>query len=362
MKTTAAILHDPHGELFLESVTLDNPRDDEVIVKIEACGICQLDIEARKMLPTPSVFGHEGVGVVLEVGSAVRGFHPGQRVIVSYAWCGTCPKCEQHQAYICDKSWEINFGGSRLDGSATLFQDDKPLSASFFQQSSFARHILTTERNLVTVTGDTPTEYLAALPCGVMTGAGIVINTLDVQPSKSLVIFGAGTVGLSAVMAARIVGAKSIVAVDVVESRLALARELGATHCFNAQEVNIKEVLESHFPSGLSYAIETSAKAQSFTAAIDCIETGGKIAISSLPHPMEEFSFKPFNLYEKAASLHAISMGSAIAAEFIPQLLKWQREGNFPFEKLITCYDFQDINRACADMRSGKTIKAVLKM
>jgi len=363
MQTIAAVLHHPEESFSLETVSLDDLKDDEIIVRIEACGICQMDIDARKMLPTPSVFGHEGSGIVEQVGMTVKDLKPGQRVIISYAWCGDCPRCHDHKPYICDESWPINFSGTRLDGSATMFLNDKPLSAAFFQQSSFARHAITSERNVVAIDGDDiPPSFLAALPCGVLTGAGTVVNTLDVQPGKGLIVFGAGTVGLSAIMAARIRDANPIIAVDIHESRLKLAEDLGATHCLNARDSDVADKLHKLFPAGVHYAIETSSQTNSFNAAIECIETGGQIAITSLPHPMEDFAFKPYAFYTKAASIHAVSVGSAVASDFIPQMLQWHRNGQFPFDRLVTTYPFEDINRACADMSSGKTIKAVLTM
>jgi len=315
------------------------------------------------MLPTPSVLGHEGCGIIELVGKNVKDLKPGQRVIMSYAWCGNCPRCQDQKPYICDHSWPINFSGTRLDGSTTMFLNDKPLTAAFFQQSSFAQHVITSERNVVAVDGDdVPPSFLAALPCGVLTGAGTVVNTLDIQRGKGLMVFGAGTVGLSAIMAARIQGADPIIAIDIHEKRLKLARDLGATHCINARDCIVADKLRALFPAGVRYAIETSSHTDSFNAAIDCIENGGQIAITSLPHPMEDYSFKPYTLYTKGASLHAVSVGSAVAGDFIPQMLRWHRDGRFPFDRLVTTYPFEDINRACADVGAGKTIKAVLTM
>jgi aryl-alcohol dehydrogenase len=363
MKTTAAVLHNPDGQLSLETVTLDEPRDDEIIVRVEACGICQMDIEARQMLPTPSVLGHEGAGIIEQVGKGVRDLRLGQRVIMSYAWCGHCPQCRDNKPYICDESWSINFSGTRFDGSATLFLDQQPLTAAFFQQSSFARHVITPAQNVVAVDiDDIPPHFLAALPCGVLTGAGTIANTLNVQRGKGLIVFGAGTVGLSAIMAARIRGAEPIFAVDIHQDRLDLATELGATHVINALESDVSDEVHQCFPTGVHYAVETSSNAHSFNAAIDCVEIGGQVAITSLPHPMEDFSFQPYQFYTKAASLHAVSVGSAVAKNFIPQMLRWHRDGQFPFDKLVTSYAFEDINQACADVGSGKTVKAVLTM
>ncbi len=363
MQTTAAVLHSPDEQLSLETVSLDDPRNDEIVVRIEACGICQLDIEARKMLPTPSVLGHEGTGIVEQVGADVKDLVPGQRVIISYAWCGHCPRCRENKPYICDESWLINFSGTRPDGSTTMFLNDKPLSAAFFQQSSFAQHVITSERNAIAVDGDDlPPGLLAALPCGVLTGAGTVVNTLNIRSGKSLIVFGAGTVGLSAVMAGQIAGANPIIAVDIHENRLKLAESLGATHSLNARNTDIAKKVKKMFPTGVHYAIESSAQASSFNTAIECIENGGQIAITALPHPMENFAFKPFAFFTKAASIHAVSVGSAVASDFIPQMLRWHRDGRFPFDRLVTTYPFEDINRACADIISGKTIKAVLTM
>ena len=204
MKATAAVLYEPDGQFSLEPIELDEVRSDELLVRIKACGICHTDTKAKEMLSLPAVLGHEGAGIVEAVGKNVTRIKPGDRVLISYPWCGACPQCLAQQPFICTELMPICFGGTRLDGSHTIKLDGKPISGAFFQQSSFASHAITLERDVVPISGTTPFEHLAALPCGIQTGAGAILNSLDVQPRSSLLIIGAGTVGLSAVMAGKL--------------------------------------------------------------------------------------------------------------------------------------------------------------
>lgn len=362
LKTTplAAIIDEPGGEFTLASVELDDLRDDEVLVRIEACGICHTDSKARTRLELPAVLGHEGTGRVEAIGRKVDRVKVGDRVIISYPSCGGCANCNNRQPFRCDHINELKFAGRRADGSCTISRDGVPVSSAFFQQSAFATHAITLERSLVPVTGDHAPELLAALPCGVQTGAGAVLNTLPVGAGDSLVIFGAGTVGLSAVMAARIAGAAPIIAVDIIESRLQLAAGLGATHTLHGGDGDLPAQIRNIVARGACFSLDSTGTEQMQNLAVDCLAMGGHCGLIAVGR--EPFPFHLFSVFSRAAVLHGVIQGSAIAGEFIPRLLQYHDQGRFPFERLITVYGFHDINRAFADAASGTAVKPVLKM
>ena len=208
-ETRAALAFEKEGPVRIEQVSLDDLQPHEVLVRIEACGICHTDEKFRQRLPLPGVFGHEGVGIVSRIGDHVRDVVPGDRVIISYPFCTECGSCEREQPYRCENIPALKFGGRRFDGSPTTYYEGEAITAAFFQQSSFAEHAIAREQALVNVSqiaSETPAEVLAALPCGVQTGAGAVMNTFKGEKGESLLVVGAGAVGISAVMAAKVLG------------------------------------------------------------------------------------------------------------------------------------------------------------
>lgn len=358
----AAIVRKPGGPFSLEDVELGTLRDNEVLVRIDACGICHTDIKFQELLPLPGVFGHEGTGVIEEVGNDVDDIRSGDRVVLSYPWCGVCPSCDRSEPYRCENIPALKFGGQRTDGSKPISQNGEPLTSAFFQQSSFATRAIALASAVIPIETDQPAEMLAALPCGVQTGAGAILNTFDVQEGEPLIIFGAGAVGLSAVMAGKLVNASPIIVVDVIASRLELALELGATYVFNAREVDVPAKVKELLRHGVRYAFESSATVAALKDAIDCLGQGGKVGIVSAPPAGETFPFSTRGLFERVASLHSIVQGFSIPREFLPKLIAYQEQGLFPYERLVTTYEFKDINQAVADTKSGAVIKPVLRM
>ena len=359
---TAAIVYERDGAFALESVELDSLRDHEVLVRIAACGICHTDLKFQSRVSLPCVFGHEGTGTVAAVGASVSQVEPGDRVVLSYPWCGTCPSCLRGEPYRCVNIPQLKFGGCRSDGSLPVVRNGAGITSAFFQQSSFATCAVAMENVVVKVDTDLPAELLAALPCGIQTGAGAVLNAFYVGPGEALVVFGAGAVGLSAVMAAKIAGADPIVAVDIVSSRIDLALELGATHAINANNEDVVKRVKDVLPYGAQYALDCSATEAGLKNAIDVIGQGGKVGIFSAPPAGETFPFTTRVLFEKVASLHGIVQGYSVPRRFIPELIRYQEAGLFPYERIVTTYPFEEINAAIADTKSGTVIKPVLMM
>ena len=236
LDVTAAVSRTPGGPFSIERLKLEAPRADEVLVRVVATGMCHTDLKTKDSptLPRPIVLGHEGAGVVEQIGSEVRTLAVGDHVVLTFMWCGRCSSCLKGQPAYCEKVMPLCFGGAREDGSTSMHDAAGPVHDHFFGQSSFATYALASERNAIKVPKDAPLELLGPLGCGLPTGAGSVINALKVGVGQSLAVFGAGAVGMAAIMAGKVVGATTIVAVDLVPERLGLALELGATHAVNA--------------------------------------------------------------------------------------------------------------------------------
>jgi aryl-alcohol dehydrogenase len=349
----AAVLRRLGGPLQIESLEMEGPRDDEVLVRLVASGICRTDIdfcdewyEGGEAL----VLGHEGAGVVEAIGQGVHGFAAGDHVVLSYQSCGLCPPCRRGRPAHCERFMEANFGFARLDGSNALARSG--VRGHFFGQSSFATHTLATERNLVKAPGDLPLALLAPLGCGLQTGAGTVLNSLAVTAGKSLAVFGTGAVGLAAVMAASLVGAAPIVGVDVIPGRLELALELGATHVIDSRQEDIAARLAAITGSGVDYVVETTGSPQLHRLAVNMLNPGGRVALLTGEGGAD---------FPGGRKTVGIIQGDAVPQHFIPKLIELYRAGQFPFERLVRFYSFGDINRAMDDVRRGETIKAVLR-
>ncbi len=329
---------------------MEGPSDDEVLVRLVASGICHTDIDFCESGGSgPVVLGHEGSGVVERTGKAVKGIKPGDHVVLSYQSCGRCRPCKRGHPAGCQRFWEANFGFARLDGTNALRGG---VHGHFFGQSSFATHALATERNLVKVPKSLPLELLAPLGCGLQTGAGTVMNSLAVRAGSTVAIFGAGSVGLAAVMAARIVKAKTIIAVDLNDRRLKLARELGATHSINNRQTDLAGSVRAITGRGVDCVVESTADRGMEQLAAELLNPGGKAALLS-------GASAPGHLPGNRQVLSVIQ-GDAVPQKFIPKLIKLYQDGRFPFDRLVKFYDFTKINRAIADSKRGTTIKPVL--
>lgn len=363
MKIQAAVIREKSGEFHRESLTLDDPRDDEVLVRIEGVGICHTDLVCRDQyypIPFPVVFGHEGSGVVEKVGKSVSKVAPGDHVVLSYLNCGKCNPCREGKLGYCHDLFARNFGCTRADGSTTLRSGSESIHGNFFSQSSFATHALAAEQNTVKVSKDVPIESLGPLGCGIQTGAGAVLNALNPRAGSSIAIFGCGSVGLAAVMAAYVAGCGRIFAIDTNEERLELARQFGATDVVNPTRGNPVEAIRAATGSGVLYSLECTGRPEVTRQAVDCLTlTGicGQIGVA----PLGTEVAIDINTIMFGRTLRGIIEGDSVPDIFIPRLVELNRQGRFPFDKLITYYAFDQINQAVRDTEAGKVVKAVLK-
>ena len=355
-KIRAAVLRRRGGPMKAESLEMEGPRNDEVLVRIVASGICHTDIRYVDDWYEDSdgavILGHEGAGVVERVGAEVTGVRHGDHVVLSFQSCGHCLPCRSRHPTDCESIYDLNFGFRRLDGSNALIRSR--VRGHFFGQSSFSTHVLATERNLVKVPKDLPLEMLAPLGCGLQTGAGTVMNSLAVPAGASIAIFGTGGVGLAALMAARIVGANPIIGVDRVPSRLKLAMELGATHVIDTRRESVTDGIRAATGGGVDYVVESTGDNRLYRLAVVLLNPKGTAAYiagengpSSLPGGRRALS---------------IVQGDAVPQTFIPRLIEFYRKGLFPLDRIEKFYDFGQINRAIADARCCRTIKPVLRV
>lgn len=268
--------------------------------------------------------------------------------------------CAGNHPTYCYELMQRNFGGVRPDGTTPLSQDGAPIHARFFGQSSFSTYTIADAASAVKVDPDLPLEQLGPLGCGIHTGAGAVIHSLGVRPGESLAVFGTGSVGLSAVMAARLVGAERIVAVDVVPSRLGLALELGATDTIDATEDDpVERIRELTAGRGVTYTLNTTGIPEVYGQAVACLDHLG--VAGYVTGPRGPFAPDMFHLMA-GRSLRGIIGGDAVPQQFIPLLIEYWRQGRLPFDRLITEYPFERIADAFADSEAGTTIKPVLRM
>ncbi|MCI1591485.1 NAD(P)-dependent alcohol dehydrogenase [Heyndrickxia oleronia] len=361
MKINAAVTHGQGQDFVLEEVELADPKANEVLVKIIATGVCHTDAVARDaaIAPLPAVLGHEGAGIVEKVGENVTDLEPGDHVVLSFAHCGHCHNCLTGHPTACETFNELNFGGINDDHTHRLSQNGKELS-TFFGQSSFGTFAISHERNVVKVDKEVDLALLGPLGCGIQTGAGTVLNKLQPTFGTSIAIFGTGAVGLSAIMAAKIVGCKNIIAIDVHDNRLELAKELGATHTLNGTKVDVVNEIKAITNGGTEFSIDTTGVPPVVRQSLHALRPLGIAAIVGVT---PEMSIDVHNdLMAEGKTMMGVIEGDAVAKIFIPQLVDYYKRGLFPFDKLVKFYDFDQINEAFAASKSGEVIKPILKI
>ena len=364
-RVIAAVLREANGPFSIEEGSIESPRIGEVRVRIVATGMCHTDAAVRSRdLPTPLpvVLGHEGAGVVESVGPGVRKVVPGDHVVISVSSCGQCSACLSAHPSVCQMGFPLNFGGARPDGTHAIHFNGDRVNDQFFGQSSFATLALANERNVIKVTKSVPLELLGPLACGVQTGAGSVLNALQIRAGSSFAVFGSGAVGLSAVMAARVAGATTIVAVDIVPARLELAKELGATHVINSREQDAVEAIHAITGAGIGYTLDTTGNVKVIRAAIDALSMGGTCGILGASPPGAELAIDVRLFMGLSKCLRGIVEGDSVPDIFIPQLITLYQQGRFPFDKLIRFYELEEIDRALEDSEKGITVKPVIRM
>jgi aryl-alcohol dehydrogenase len=367
MQIQAAVTESQGAPFVVEPVELGELRGDEVRVRVVATGICHTDLIIRDQwypVPLPAVLGHEGAGVVEAVGAAVTKVAPGDHVAMSYGSCGGCPKCATGRPWVCHDFWGRNFAAARPDGSCALTgSDGREIHSHFFGQSSFATHAVATERNVTRLDPAVPLDVVAPFGCGIQTGAGGVLNALRPPAGSSIAVFGTGTVGLAAVLGAVLAGCTTIIGVDVRPDRLELARELGATHVVDAGRRDAVEAIKEVTGGlGADFSVDATGSPQVLQQAVYCTGPGGVCGLIGAPPFGTEVSLDMNEVLAFGRTLRGIVEGESVPEVFVPQLIELWRQGRFPIDRIMTYYDFDEIDRAAADAEQGKVIKPVLRV
>ncbi len=362
MKTTAVIVNEQGGEFGFEEVDLDEPRDDEVLVRIVAAGLCHTDLSLRDNLPPemfPRIFGHEGAGVVEQVGAGVIGFEVGDHVLMSFRSCRACPACQEGAVGYCENSLMLNYMGFRMDGSTTHQRDGQPVYGSFFGQSSLARHAIAYADNCVVIDKSLDLSKLAPYGCGFQTGAGTVLNLLRPEAADSLVVFGCGAVGLAAVIAAATTGC-TVVAVDLTDARLKEAERFGAVavNPTTLGEQTVVDRVKELTGGGATYAIDTTAVSEVVKQAQQSLRMRGTLVALGLG--AEEYAIDAIDLLQNGKVIRSSIEGESDPLEMLPRLIELNQAGHFDVDDLVVTYPFEEIQTAIDDVLAGRVVKPVL--
>lgn len=358
----AAVVEEANAPFVLKKVELDDPRPDEILVEIKGVGICHTDLVAQAgyfSLELPAVFGHEGAGIVAAVGANVAKVAVGDRVVLSFQSCGTCACCARNEPAYCADMTPLNSSGKRPDGTKTM----GAISGSFFNQSSFASHALVNERNIVKVPNDVPLEVAGILGCGVQTGAGAVLRSLNCAAGSTIVVYGVGAVGLAAVMGAKLRGLSTIIAVDLHGARRDMAIELGATHAIDPADGSLSEAISKICPMGVDAVLDTTGIPSVVDTIPAILAKRGQFGFVGIP-PVTDITLKlPGTLMEAMRNgwtFRGIIEGDSDIDGFLAELMAEYSAGRFPFDRMVTQYPFDQINTAIEDQHKGICIKPVL--
>lgn len=366
MRTRVAVVNQQGGEFALEEIDLDEPRSDEVLVRMVATGLCHTDIHLKGFLPGemfPNVFGHEGAGVVERVGADVTGVAVGDHVVLSFRSCRECANCREGLVGYCDANLMLNYMGMRMDGSTTYTRDGAPVFGSFFGQSSLSAYALAYADNCVVVDKAVDLTKVAPYGCGFQTGAGTVLNVLQPGAADSLVVYGVGAVGLAALAAAQHLGTGTVIAVDPLASRREAAARYGAigldpTAEALASEGGVVAKVKELTGGGATYAIDTTAISAVVKQAQQSLRVRGTLVALGLG--AEEYSLDAIDLLQSGKVVKASIEGDSDPQEMVPRLIALNASGDFDVDDLITTYPVTEINTAVEEVLAGKVVKPVL--
>lgn len=361
---TKAIVTNEEEHFNYTTITLDDPGENQVLVKVVASGICHTDatvLDGSIPTPYPAVLGHEGSGIVEKIGSNVKSVVKGDHVVLGFSYCGHCEGCLGGNPGGCENMIALNTSGKDENGETPLHTTDGKDISQFFGQSSFAHYSIADEKNVVKVPKDVDLKLLGPLGCGIMTGSGTILNSLAPKPGSSIVIYGTGAVGLSGLMAAKISNCSTIIAVDIHDSRLELARELGATHTINSMKEDPVEKVNEITNGGANYGFETTGVNTVIVQAVKSLRIKGVLASVAVGKKDVTLDYTSDVVF-KAVTIKGVIEGDAVPQTFIPKLVKFYQDGLFPFDKLVKFYNYKDVEQAFEDSKNGSTIKPILVM
>jgi S-(hydroxymethyl)glutathione dehydrogenase/alcohol dehydrogenase len=366
MRMKAAILEELNAPLKVEEVELADPKDEEVLVRLVATGVCHSDVHVIKGdmgVPLPVVLGHEGAGIVEKVGRSVTEVKPGDRVVCSVtSYCGKCRSCLVGMPYTCERvPVTAMIYGSMADGTTRLRRKNGEELHHFLCQASFAEYAVVEEEAAVKVRDDAPLDVVCLLACGASTGIGAVVNKARIPAGSSVAVFGCGGIGLSAIMAAHLVGALRIFAVDLLDSKLEKARELGATDVINAAKEDAVAVIQAATGGwGADYGFEAIGKPDIITQAYNATRPGGMTVVLGIAPLGSTFTIEAWRFMGEMV-LTGCAAGCLRPRYDIPRYVDLFMAGKLPLDKLVTArYPLKRINDAIRDTLEGKIIRGVI--
>jgi alcohol dehydrogenase len=358
----------PYAEslpLRIEEVNLEGPGEKEVLVEVAAAGLCHSDlsvIDGSRPRVMPMVLGHEASGVVREVGSGVKDLAPGDHVVFSFVpVCGECSFCIQGRGALCEPGAKANVAGTLLSGARHFSGSGSPVN-HHLGVSAFSELTVVARESLVRIDKALPLDTAALFGCAVLTGVGAVLNTAKVEPEDSVAVFGLGGVGLSMVMGASYTKAFPIIAVDRLEDKLELARQVGATHTVNASEVDAVEAVKQITSGGADHVFEGVGSEQVLIQAYKATKRGGTTITAGLPHPDRMFSIPAFSLAAEERTVKGSYMGSCVPSRDVPKYIELYLNGLFPIDKLRThTIKLDEINVGFDRLARGKAVRQVVE-
>ena len=375
MKIKAAVLHQIGGHerpysksnpLKIEEVELGRPGKEEVIVKIKAAGLCHSDlsvIDGNRPRQTPMVLGHEAAGIITELGEDVKNFEVGDHVVFAFLpSCGHCEYCVSGRAALCNPGATANNAGVLLNGDRKITNSEGEVYYHHLGVSGFAEYAVASIHSLVKIEKEYPFEIAALFGCAVMTGVGAVVHTAKVTLGESVLVVGLGGVGLSAILGAKAAGASKIVAADVSQLKLEVAKEYGATHVINSgKEFALDELKNEITNGGVDKSVEFAGVMPALDFAFNATKKGGTTVTGALPNPNDRFSLNPLALVGQEKSLKGCYLGSCVPTIDIPNFLELYKNGNLPVDKLITHrLKLEEINEGFERLASGEAIRQVI--
>lgn len=372
MKIRAAILNQtgavaPYAQsqpLSIDEITLEPPGEGEVLVRIAAAGLCHSDlsvINGDRPRPTPMALGHEAAGVVEQVGPGVHDLAAGDHVIMVFVpSCGHCPPCAEGRPALCEPGAAANTAGTLLSGARRIQRAGAAIH-HHLGVSAFAEYAVVSQRSLVKIAKDLPLEEAALFGCAVLTGVGAVVNTAQLRAGMTAAVIGLGGVGLAALLGARAAGASRIVAIDLSEDKLALARELGATDTFNASDADCAAAVRAATGGGVEFAFEFAGSIPALELAYRMTRRGGMTVTAGLPPPNAAFPLPAVNLVAEERTVKGSYIGTCVPRRDIPRYIALYQQGRLPVDRLLTeRLPLEDINRGFDRLARGEAIRQVV--
>ncbi|HBC92917.1 MAG TPA: alcohol dehydrogenase [Pelotomaculum sp.] len=361
----AAVLYELNKPLVVEEVDIEHPKDGEVLVKLAASGVCHSDLSAITGVlkkPLPVILGHEGAGVVAEVGPGVKNVKVGDHVVISWiASCGQCAYCIEGKPRLCPSAAKVRAEGTLPDGTKRLSINGQTISHSG-GVSSFAEYCVVAESSAIPIRKDAPLDKAALVGCAVLTGVGTALNGAKVQPGSTVAVIGAGGVGLNVIQGSQLAGAEKIIAVDLADSKLEMAKFFGATHTVNSGKVDPVQAIKGLTGGlGVDYVIEVIGLPQTVGLAFDSIKKGGSVTLIGMPDASVTWNMPILEMIRKEAIVQGSYYGNAVERVDIPKYMDLYMAGKLKLDELISkFYTLDEINTVFKDMEKGEIARGMI--